>query len=245
MFHDLDERLKGENMDVEKAEEKLKCFMSGEERASIHAVVIKGGHAYATDGRILVRIKLDGEVGDRIPESYPKSFENVMSEAYFGDDWFTIDHGQFVEQAKVLMKKRNDQIEEDRRDYRDRYKEAVCPECGSVVYFDKYSDSLVGQREEFAYAEMRHVQFPVWFVFGSYTCYANLGYVATVIREFGEDAMFAVNPTDKQGKLSFKKDDMHGILMPLRTDGSINDDNQVKITMHPMLGAQKGEINGN
>lgn len=229
-------------MNIEMAKEKLQNFMTRDKERSIHGVLVKDGCAYATDGRIAVCIKLDGQVEDDIPKKYPvEQMTGIIKECVFDGKRYTVDHDQFVEKCVALMEKRNAQVEEDRRDYKDRYEDVTCPCCGTYVYYDKELEKLVSDKEEFAYTELRNVDFPVYLMLdGNGFCFCNLGYVATIVREFGEGVMFGVNEKDPQHKLFFKTNDgISGVLMPLVMYGSFEDDkNPVKIQMHAV---QEGE----
>lgn len=229
-------------MNIEMAKEKLQNFMTRDKERNIHGVLVKDGCAYATDGRIAVCIKLDGQVEDDIPKKYPvETMTGIIKECAFDGKRYTVDHDQFVERCVALMEKRNAQVEEDRRDYKDRYEDVTCPCCGTYVYYDKELEKLVSDKEEFAYTELRNVDFPVYLMLdGNGFCFCNLGYVATIVREFGEGVMFWVNERDPQRKLFFKTNDgISGVLMPLIMYGSFEDDkNPVKIQMHAV---QEGE----
>ena len=229
-------------MNIEIAKKKLQNFVTRDKERNIHGILVKDGCSYATDGRIAVCIKLDGHVEDDIPKEYPvDTMIGIIKEGVFDGKRYTVDHDQFMAQCKVLMEKRNAQVEEDRRNYRDRYEEVVCPDCRSSVYYDKELEKLVSEKEDFQYSELRNVDFPVYLMLdGNGFIFCNLGYVATIVREFGEGVMFWVNEKDTRNKSFFKTNDgISGVLMPLIMYGSLEDDkNPVKIQMHAV---QEGE----
>ena len=154
---------------------------------ALHKVAIKDGFAYATDGRIAMRVRvqtIDGDCDashDSVPEDYPiDSLDTYMKNlpshgwrriAVDGDNWRRLT----TKLENTVKRKRN----EAERERHDRYVMERCPCCGEYVYYDKEEERLVEEQdiEEAENIDWRDVDIPVEVDLGNETVFVNFGFL--------------------------------------------------------------------
>ena len=217
-------------MKLEEAK-KLVCMFADRDTArALSKVVVKDGFAYASDGRLGVKVKVDGQCEDDVPENWPvKPLGDIIEGAFNPDPkWFRIEGDHLREMVNKLVVKRNDLVKDNERDMRDRYKEVVCPECGRCLYYDKNEEKLVGEKDELDDVQFHEVRMETALVFGEggSRLPVGFGYVYEILSRIEGSCggvMFAKE--DMAGKkrdickLLFRSGDgsVMGVLMPLRS----------------------------
>jgi hypothetical protein len=217
-------------MKLEEAKKLVCMFADGNRNKTLSKVAVKNGFAYASDGRLGVKVRVDGQCEDDVPESWPvKSLGDIIEGSFNPDPkWFRIGGDHLQEMVKKLVGKRNDLLRENERDMRDRYKEVICPECGSYLYYDKNEEKLVDEKEELDGVQFHEVKMETLLVFGEggSRIPVGFGYVYEIMSRIESACggiLFAKQETDgKNGdirKLLFKSEDgsVTGVLMPLRS----------------------------
>ncbi len=217
-------------MKLEEAK-KLVCLFADRDTARILSrVAVKNGFAYASDGRLGIKVKLDGPCEEEVPESWPAKALDDIIEGSFNPEtkWFRIGGDHLQEMVKKLIGKRKDLVIDNERDMRDRYKEVVCPDCGSYVYYDKNEEKLVDEKDELDDVQFHEVKMETRLVFGEggSRIPVGFGYVYEILSRIEGTCgcvLFAKQDTDgKKGEISkllFKSEDgsVRGVLMPLRS----------------------------
>lgn len=216
-------------MKIEDAKELLKAFTyHGKGRPALANVYVDNGFAYATDGSILLWVKVDDTSKSEVIEKFPlKGVENYVLEAeeYNGGKWYEAKNiNQFTE--KFLEKYRSRRISEE-RDRRERYKEVRCPECDSYVYWDAYEGKLVTEMEPDDPFEPRHMESSIKINFtavkpeGKIVVLVRYGYLYSLLKAFGDDILITPERTCTNPKLFIKSRDgsLNGVLMPLHSSG--------------------------
>lgn len=218
-------------MKLEEAKKLVRMFADRNTARTLSKVAVKNGFAYASDGRVGVKVKVDGQCEDDVPESWPvKALDGIIEGSFDPDPkWFRIEGYHFQEMVKNLVEKRNDLVSENERDMRDRYKDVICPECGEHLYYDENEEKLVDEKEELDDVLFHDVKMGTVLVFGKEESRipVGFGYVYEVMSKI-EGAcggvLFAKEDVsgkkgDVSSKLLFKSEDgsVRGVLMPLRS----------------------------
>jgi len=217
-------------MTAEEAKEKLANFASRDKYyRSINHIVTKGTFVYATDRRIAFRAEV-GEVPDDSDGFPTRAIDEFADTVKGSTGWMELDWTQFDNLCKGFMKALSDYIKEQESDIREGYIRTDCPTCGGEVYWDIDMQKLVGIDEiEGADHSPGHVDYPVILNLQEVSgckmrLLVNFGYLYLVRKAFGQDVVFSCEEV-KSGhtaRLLMKTKDgkSHGVLMPLRTEGS-------------------------
>ena len=217
-------------MTLEEAKEKLANFASRDkERRSICHIATKGTCVYATDGRIAFRTEV-GKVPDDCDGFPIPAIDEFADTVKHSTGWMELDWAQFDNLCKGFVKALSDYIKEQESDIRERYIRTDCPTCGGEVYWDRDMQKLVGIDEiEGADHSPGHVDYPVILNLqevsgGKIRPPVNFGYLYLVRKAFGQDVVFSGEEV-KVGHIArilmkTKDGKSHGVLMPLRFEGS-------------------------
>lgn len=212
---------------MKKAEEqiaKLEKFASKDEDCSIATVAVKDGFGYSTDGRILVREKLEDPIPEVVksPDGRDIPIEKMAEYALMpekAEKWYVLDD-QDVNRFKDGFTEawRAETIKNDHR-YDDRYKRAECPFCNGDVWWDEWEDKLVEKREEKDALYVADVKYPVRFDFGHERIQVNYAYLFLLASSYkGLLVSYVRDEGNGANILCFRTrdDSMRAVLMPLR-----------------------------
>lgn len=217
-------------MKLEEAK-KLVCMFADRDAArTLSKVAVKDGFAYASDGKLGVKVKVDSQCEDDVPENWPVKPLGDIIEGSFNPapKWFRIGGYHLQEMVKKLVEKRDDLVRDNERDMRDRYEEVICPECGSCLYYDKNEEKLVDKKEELDDVLFHEVNMETVLVFGEGgsripVCFGYVYEIISRIEGVCGGVLFAKEDMSGEKndicKLLFKSEDgnVHGVLMPRRT----------------------------
>lgn len=218
----------------------LRHFAATDDYRSLRHVGIKGGFAYASDGRIAVKWKMDYPPEDYLPDGFPADkIDGLLEEAMPPESWFRMDMVKYAEAEKPFLEKYRKERNEAVSGERDRFKRCRCPSCGEDLCWDAYSDILIEESEMGSpyIPTVRDIIYPVRFVFGEEPrekTYVNFGFILTVVKTLGEDVMFGQERDQNdqcQGRIVFKSEDgkASGILMPLRVEGADGSEHEIRM----------------
>ena len=207
---------------------------------SIKNIAILDGFAYATDGRIAIKMKLGDLRRNEVPNNYPidklKSILNDADECnatnvIADEDFKPIDDG-FMQYARGERNQHN-------RDYLERYKAMVCPCCGGTVYFDNEKDKLLEEMEPQDKFDIRDVRKSIELDFGDEKVYVGMSYLHMIIAVFNNDYNLRFAPCkvndEKRKLLCFKSTDgdLTGVLMPMYCPTDDNPLTDYNIIVYP------------
>ena len=139
--------------------EALKPFVRKDGFGSTKEVAIAGGYAYATDGRVAVKVKIDEGQPDDLPKDFPlKSLTDIVEDAKSKANLrYKLSRDRiasYIEDYKADFKKWMQKEQRDRRQWRLDLEEATCPCCGASLYIDGdrllTEDELDEEEEEYS-----------------------------------------------------------------------------------------------
>jgi len=204
---------------------RLRRFACQDKHRSISAVMIKDGMGYATDGRLLVRERLDEKCDDIVTRDdglcLPvDEMVNLAKHPDAATKWYRFPKTEFEAFSTEVEEAYKAKIAENNSFYRDRYKCATCPSCGEYMWWDDYEDWLVSEKEPPEKTTLPDVQLPVRFKFSEKDeADVNFAYIYMVHMAYG-DVLFSISRPDNysRGLLLMKALDgkMQSVLMPLR-----------------------------
>lgn len=114
---------------------------TGECYRALAEVAISGGFAYATDGRVGVKIKLTEAVEDSAPEDFPlkRLDESIADAINMAQPSAKITREHNIDSLAQYESNLQRWIADEKKDARrelDDYEELSCPCCGDTVYWD-------------------------------------------------------------------------------------------------------------
>ena len=204
--------------------EKFKIFTRQDSNAAISRIAISEGHIYSTDGRIAFVGKLNNPHANEIPKNYPINLtKGILEGTRIIKQWFEIKLSEFNILDESFKKECREESAKNRRDYRDRYVEEVCPFCNDTVYWDTWEEKLVTEKEAMPGFDVRDINKPTKIIFGSSeSVLVDFCYLHQVMYVFGEPIRFGIGEfftdDDNTPILYMKTIDniFHGVLMTLR-----------------------------
>ena len=154
--------------------EALKPFVRKDGFNSVSEVAITGGYAYATDGRVAVKVKVDEELPDGLPKDFPlKSLNEILDDAKSRANLrYKLSRdgiAAYIEAYKADFKRWMNKERETRRLWREGLEVAKCPCCGAYLYID--GDELLTE-DELAQKEKEDAINPEWH---EWVCLLRLG----------------------------------------------------------------------
>ena len=189
---------------------------------SIKNIAILDGFAYATDGRIAIKIKLGDLRRNEVPNNYPiDKLKSILLEADECNASGVITEEDFKPIDDVFMQYARGERNQHNRDYLERYKAMVCPCCGGTIYFDNEKDKLVEEMEPQDKFDIRDVSKSIELDFGDEKVYVGMSYLHMIIAVFNNDYNLRFAPCkvndEKRKLLCFKSTDgdLTGVLMPM------------------------------
>lgn len=218
----------------------LRHFTCTENYRTLSRVCIKGGFAYASDGRIAVKWEMDDPPEDDVLDGFPVDrIDKILNDAMPPESWCRMDMAKCSEVEKLFLEEYREERSKAVSDNRDRYKRCCCPSCGEDLCWDAHSDSLVEESEMESpdIPTVRDITYPVRFVFGEEPqekTYVNFGFILTVVKTLGEDVMFGQERAQNDKRLRlivFKSKDgkASGVLMPLRVEGADGSEHEIRM----------------
>lgn len=189
---------------------------------SIKNIAILDGFAYATDGRIAIKMKLGEQHPNEVPNNYPiDKLKSILNDADECDASGVITCENFKLIDNNFMQYARDERSRHNRDYFGRYTAMVCPSCGDTVYFDSEKNKLVEETEPQDKFDIRDVSKSITLDFDDEYVYVGMSYLHMIMSAFTKDYNLRFAPckvNDENRKLlCFKSTDgdLTGILMPL------------------------------
>lgn len=209
-------------MKIDEQMNRLRAFACGDKERSISTVVVKDGIGYATDGRILVAEKLDGEHEDVLSREDKKILpvDSMIKFSKYPDGakkWFVISSDTKKLENELSETLRAERLRND-RDYQDHYKLVTCPICGGDVWFDTWEDKLVEEPEPKDVVTLRNVSMSSCIVFGEEKVNVNFAYMFLVMKSYDNvELSYGYAEANNCNLLFFRTADgkMKGVLMPL------------------------------
>lgn len=214
-------------MNIGEATYKMKVMARQGSETGIGLVAVRGGKAYATDGRMAVEHVLEGEAADS-SGNYP--FDAIVKFLSLGDnaEWYKSASTDIECFEKKMMEIRREADAERRQHARDRYEACRCPSCGADLFWDEDMERLVDEdgREENEFADFRDYDLPVNIPFKDGDININFAYLEQFMKVFGRDVQLAIaydgeTKEEHYKRLMLKTGDglTRAILMPLRACG--------------------------
>jgi len=211
-------------MNIGEATYKMKVMARQESEKGIGLVAVRGGKAYATDGRIAVEHVLEGDAEDS-SGAYP--FDAIVKFLSLGDNvkWYKPAPTDVESFEKKMVEIRREADAKRRQHARDRYEACRCPNCGADLFWDEDFERLVDEdgREANEIADFRDYELPVNIPFKDGDLNINFVYLEQFMKVFGRDIQLAI-AYDGEAKEAYYKRLMlktgdgltRAILMPYR-----------------------------
>lgn len=160
------------------------------DRHSIKYIAILDGCAYVTDGRIAIKMKLDEQHPNEVPESYPiANMESIIDDAEKCNSSGVISDSDFKKIDDDFMQYARSERSQYSRNYLERYTEMACPCCGDTVYFDCETNKLVEEMEPQDRFDIRDVSSSITLDFDERKIYVGMSYLHMIFEAFGKNTV--------------------------------------------------------
>ena len=198
------------------------CRKINSGRVVMSTIAIKNGYAYASDGHIAVRCRVEMPDGqpcdstyDDCPKEYPIEPLGMLLDGTTVKKWMVLptesqDWYSLVEELEKEIEKKKAKAVEERES---RYKPEECPCCGETIYYDKSEYKLVNEEdvpnpEDIDY---RATLIPVEVVIDDESVVVDFGYLWAVYTVLGK---FEVGK-DGFGRLAIRQVNARGCIVAL------------------------------